>query len=121
MPTHAEMEATAQRFHQPRFALAVDRVMVKFEEALRGLLKDKHQQQFWCRKQFYAINAQVVGDDKLIRDIDVRWPGSTHDARVWCRSEVKPYLEQQRRFLIAGDSGYPISEILIKPYTTAEA
>ena len=72
-------------------------------------------------KQFYAINAQIVGDDKLIRDIDVKWPGSTHDSRVWCRSEVKPYLEQQRHFLIAGDSAYPISEILIKPYTTAEA
>ena len=63
----------------------------------------------------------VVGDDKLICVIDINWPGSTHDSRIWCRSEVKPYLEQQRRFLTAGDSGYPISEILIKPYTTAEA
>ena len=72
-------------------------------------------------KRFYAINAQIFGDDKLIRDIDVKWPGSTHDSKVWCKSEVKPYLEQQRCFLIAGDSAYPISEILIKPYTTAEA
>ena len=98
MPSHAEMEATAQRnlerFDLPRFALGVDGVMLRFQEAPRKLPDDKHQQQFWCRKQFYAINAQVVGDDKLIRDIDVRWPGSTHDARVWCRSEVKPYLEQ---------------------------
>ena len=70
---------------------------------------------------FNAINAQAVADDRLIRDIDIRWPGSTHDGRIWGRSQVKPYLEQQRRFLIAGDSGYPISEVLIKPYTTAEA
>ena len=40
---------------------------------------------------------------------------------AWCRFEVKPYLEQQRRFLIAGDLAYPIREILIKPYVTAEA
>ena len=86
MPSHAEMEATAerhfQRFHLPRFAQGVNGVMVRFEEAPRRLPDDKHQQQLWCRKQFYAINAMVVGDDKLIHDIDVRWPGSTHDARV---------------------------------------
>ena len=86
MPSHAEMEATAernlQRFHLPRFALGVDGVMLRFQEAPRKLPDDKHQQQFWCRKQCYAINAQVVGDDKLIRDIVVRWPGSTHDARI---------------------------------------
>ena len=125
MPTNNEMQETAERmfemFKLPRFALGVDGVMLKFEAAPRKLPENKHQQQFWCRKQFYAINAQVVADDRLIRDIDVRWPGSTHDGRIWGRSEVKPYLEQQRRFLIAGDSGYPISEVLIKPYTTAEA
>ena len=54
-------------------------------------------------------------------DLDVGWPGSTHDARVWNRSMVKRHVERQRRFLIAGDTGYPISENLVKPYTTAEA
>ena len=125
MPTNDEMHETAekmlQRFKLPRFALGVDGVMLKFESAPRKLPVNKHPQQFWCRKQFYAINAQVVADDRLIRDIDIRWPGSTHDGRIWGRSQVKPYLEQQRRFLIAGDSGYPISEVLIKPFTTAEA
>ena len=32
--------------------------------------------------------------------------------------QVKAYIEEQRRFLIAGDSAYPISENLIKPYST---
>ena len=62
----------------------------------------------------------VVGSDRYFLDIDVGWPGSTHDARVWNRSEVKQYLEEQRRFLVAADSGYPISEVVIKPYSTAE-
>ena len=78
MPSHAEMEATAQRnlekFHLPRFAMDVDGVMLRFQEARRKLPDDKHYQQFWCVKHFYAINAQIVGDDKLIRDIDVKWP-----------------------------------------------
>ena len=33
---------------------------------------------------------------------------------------MKQYLEEQRRFLVAADSGYPISEVVIKPYSTAE-
>ena len=77
MPTDMEMEETAdrmwQKFHLPRFALGVDGVMLKFQEAPRNLPENKHQQQFWCRKQNYAINAQVVGDDNMIRDIDIRF------------------------------------------------
>ena len=109
MPSTQEMEETAdrmyQRFHLPRFSLAVDGVMLRFQDAPRKLPPGKHQQQFWCRKQSYSINGQVVANDRYICDIDIRWPGSTHDSRVWSRSQVKPYLEQQRRFLIAADSG----------------
>ena len=125
MPTVEQMEDTSgrnlERFSLPRFALAVDGMMVRFCDSPRRLPPDKNPQQYWCRKQFYAINVQVVCNDQFICDLDCRWPGSTHDSRVWIRSSVKPYLEEQRRFYIAGDSGYPISEILIKPYTTAES
>jgi hypothetical protein len=34
---------------------------------------------------------------------------------------VKTVIEQQRQFLVAGDSGYPISDVLIKPYPNREA
>ena len=48
MLSHAEMEDTAQRnlqkFHLPRFALGVDGVMLRFQEAPRRLPDDKHQQ-----------------------------------------------------------------------------
>ena len=125
MPTVAQMEDTSvrmsERFHIPRFGMAVDGVQVRFQDAPRRLPPDKHAQQFWCRKQCYSLNVQVVGNDRYFYDIDVRWPGSTHDARVWNRSQVKTYIEQQRRFLVAADSGYPISEVVIKPYSTAEA
>ena len=62
-----------------------------------------------------------MAGDKYIYDIDCGWPGSTHDVRIWKRSEVKRVMEEQRRFLVAGDTGYPISEVLIKPYSTREA
>ena len=61
-----------------------------------------------------------MANEKYILDVDCSWPGSTHDSRVWNRSAVKAYMERQRRFCIAGDSGYPISEVLMKPYPTAE-
>ena len=125
MPNVDQMSQTAekmyQRFKLPRFSFAVDGMQVRFTEAPRRIPANKTKQMFWCRKQFYSVNAQVVASDNLIYDLDVGWPGSTHDARVWSRSEVKRHIEEQRRFLIAGDTGYPISEVLIKPYSTAEA
>ena len=125
LPDVNQMEETAQRmfdkFKLPRFAMAVDGMQVRFNEAPRKIPANKTKQQFWCRKQFYSINTQVVSNDEVIYDIDCGWPGSTHDARVWNRSEVKRWIEEQRRFKIVGDSGYPISEVLIKPYSTQEA
>ena len=125
MPSREEMEKTSQemlvRFNLPRFALAVDGVQVRFQDSPRGLPHDKHAQLFWCRKQFYSLNVQIVGNERYFCDLDCSWPGSTHDARVWNRSQVKQYLEEQREFLVAADSGYPISEVVVKPYSTADA
>jgi len=55
----------------------------------------------------------VLADDlKLIRGLDVDHPGSAHDARVWRSSLFKPIIEEQRRFFVAADAAYPISEVL---------
>ena len=75
MPNAAEMEKTAanmlERFKLPRFALAVDGMVARFQEAPRRLPEGKHAQLFWCRKQCYAINCQVVANDWLICDLDL--------------------------------------------------
>ena len=85
MLTSDQMEETCERmmtkFHLPRFA--VDGMMVRLPDAPRGLPPTMHKQLFWCRKQFYDLNVQVVGNDQFIYDIDCRWPGSTYDSRVW--------------------------------------
>jgi len=70
----------------------------------------------------YGINCLVVADDRhYIRALDRDWHGSAHDARVWNYSAVKPIIEQNRQFLLAGDSAFPLSDVLIKPFSNAEA
>jgi hypothetical protein len=60
----------------------------------------------------------VCNDEYVILDLDCDWPGVTHDARVWAYSSVRRYLETVPGFyLIAGDSAYPISPVLMKPYS----
>ena len=41
--------------------------------------------------------------------------------RFCLRIYLKRLIELQKRFLIAGDSGYPSSKNLVKPYSTAES
>ena len=58
----------------------------------------------------------------MIYDIDLRCTGSFYDARVWKFSHAKLAIEQRfPRYFLAGDQGYPKSEILITPYSDAEA
>lgn len=79
-------------------------------------------QEFYGRKHDYGIETLVLADDnKLIRALDVDSPGSAHDARIWRTSLFKPIIEEQRDFMVAGDSAFPIDEVLIKPYSNQEA
>ena len=54
----------------------------------------------------------------LITFLDPNWPGVTHVSRVWLGLRINVYAEQQMGgFLIVGDSAYPISPNLLKPYS----
>ncbi len=129
LPTAAEKAETARYIHMkyglPGFAYGVDGMLARMECAPRGLPEGPglpNQQSFWTRKMCHAINCMVIGDDRhLIRFLDRDWHGSAHDARVWNQSAIKPIIEQDREFLLAGDSAYPLSEVLIKPYSNAES
>jgi hypothetical protein len=126
MPTDQEMQETATRleakFHLPRFAFGIDGVVMIFDGAPREIPAGTVKQDYWNRKMRWAINVQVIGNDRhLIYDINVDWQGCTHDARIWKNSSAKRVIERQRRYLLAGDSAYPISENLMTPYRTAEA
>jgi hypothetical protein len=97
-------------------------MMVRFDNAPRGIPAGMSQQDYWSRKQYYAINCQVIADDrKIIYDVDCDWHGGVHDARMWRNSTAKQFVEQQRKYMMAGDSAYPISPVLMKPFSNQEA
>lgn len=74
---------------------------------------------FRNRKGFFSVNVQVIGDaDLSIRNIVARWPGSTHDARVFENSNVCCQLEDRNGNdgYLLGDSGYPCRTYLLTPF-----
>ena len=125
MTHHHEMVTTAQRmldkYHLPGFAYAVDGTLVRFDGVPRMIPAGHTKQQYWCRKNWYGINVLVVGNETgKILYINADYQGSTHDARIWNRSRAKEALEAQDEFMMAGDSGFPISKHCITPYRVNE-
>lgn len=108
-------------FRIPYLSLGIDGTHVRFEEAPRRIPEDRHNKQHYRnRKNFDSINLMAICNDKRFCFIDSRWPGSTHDSRVWTMSSAKPVIEEQHDFLLVGDSAYAISETLTKPFSEAE-
>ena len=125
MPSDVEQARTAQycldKFGLPGISMAVDGVHCYFADTPRGVPAHINELKvFWGRKARYSINCQVIGNEQRICDIDVQWPGSTHDARIWKLSHAKQIIEEQIEYKIAADSGYPISQVLVKPYSAPE-
>jgi hypothetical protein len=62
---------------------------------------------FRCRKGYYSLNVQIVcGPNYLIYDVVARWPGSTHDSRVFDNSTFKQRLETIYNGIVLADGGY---------------
>ena len=121
LPTEEQSAATArrnlERFHLPGFAYGIDGMLVRFDDAIRGIPVGEGYpllQNYFSRKMF-------CGDDGLIYAFDRDWHGAAHDARIWNTSLFKPEIEGQRRWLLAGDSAFPLTDTLIKPFKTADA
>lgn len=72
---------------------------------------------FVYRKQFYSINVQVVCDsDAFITNIVARWPGSTHDSRIFENSNIAEKLRDGvLDGILLGDSGYACRAYLLTP------
>ncbi len=54
----------------------------------------------------------------VIRDIECRWPGSTHDSFMLAQSYIGDKFEQGGfgNLWVLGDSGYPCKTYLMTPY-----
>ena len=72
---------------------------------------------FVNRKQFYSINVQAVFDsDAFITNIVARWPGSTHDSRIFGNSKIVDKLRDGALDgIVVGDSGCACRAYLITP------
>ncbi|XP_030849577.1 putative nuclease HARBI1 [Strongylocentrotus purpuratus] len=75
-------------------------------------------QTFINRKSRSSINVQAVCSfDGTLTNIVARWPGGTHDSRIFRESALKQRLEQEShepRWLL-GDSGYASQPFLMTP------
>lgn len=125
MPTREEREETAawvlEKYKLPGIAYGIDGMLCKFDELPRGIPVGPGfpvQQSFWSRKACPGIPALILGNHKhLIHACDKDWQGAAHDATIWEHCLFKPVVEANREHLVAGDSAFPISDVLLKPFT----
>ncbi|XP_067216915.1 putative nuclease HARBI1, partial [Linepithema humile] len=97
----------------PRCIGAIDCIHVKIQSP-----GGNNAEIFRNRKQFFSLNVQTVANPFLkIRDIVVRWPGSSHDSHIFRNSGLCADLENGRfgESVLVGDSGYPIRPYLLTP------
>jgi hypothetical protein len=79
----------------------------------------KDGEDYYTRKGYYGMSGMVVCDDhKRILHIDLGWPGSVHDSRVWSNSALalspSTYFSGQE-YLLA-DSGYSTSDHILAAF-----
>ncbi|XP_071944610.1 putative nuclease HARBI1 [Antedon mediterranea] len=70
------------------------------------------------RKGYHSLNVQVVCNHEMkFTNAVIRWPGATHDSRIFRNSELCTIFERGEvdGYLI-GDKGYPLRPFLLTPY-----
>ena len=82
-----------------------------------GSVGGPNAERFRCRKNYFSINTQVVGGPNYeITNIVARWPGSTHDSRIFDNSFICAKFENNEMSgLLLGDQGYPCRTFLMTP------
>lgn len=94
----------------------------------------KDPQDYFCYKMFHSLNVQAVCDYRgIFMDIECRWPGSVHDAKVFANSSINQKLvsgqipmtklsifpgSQKIPNYVIGDPAYPLTPFCMKEYAT---
>ncbi|MBN3310634.1 HARB1 nuclease, partial [Amia calva] len=83
----------------------------------------EHEGDYLNRKSFHSINVQMTCDHHLmVTSLEVRWPGSVHDSRIFRESTLGQRFEQGRYDgLLLGDRSYPCLRYLMTPYPDPQA
>lgn len=73
------------------------------------------------RKNYFSVNVQAACDASLrITNIVARWPGSTHDSRIFENSRLCTQFENREHDgILLGDGGYACKTYLLTPVRTA--
>lgn len=75
-----------------------------------------------CRKGFFSLNCQMVCNaDRTITNVVVRWPGSSHDSRIFSNCALRDDFENNKYsgFLL-GDRGYALKSYLMTPVSNPQ-
>lgn len=85
---------------------------------IRILAPSHNEMEFVNRKGFHSMNIQLICDAKLkFINCVIKWPGSTHDARILSNSSIYRAFEEGRmNGFILGDSAYPLKSWLMTPF-----
>ena len=113
----SDMNELQQSFEQtyrfPGVIGAIDCTHVKIDS-----IGGNQPEVFRNRKGFFSINIQAVcGPDLRFYDVVARWPGSTHDSRIFENSHLNTTLELSNTSgHLLGDSGYALKTYLMTPF-----
>ena len=69
------------------------------------------------RKGWMSLNVQLICGPRMeILDIVSRWPGSSHDSRIFANSAIcQKFVDGRARGILLGDNGYPQLPYLFTP------
>ena len=96
-----------------------------------------NSQDYYNYKQFFSLNVQGVCDFKgYFMDVDCRWPGSCHDAKVYANSTINKSMhsnqipiiykqiilgEEKIPNYIIGDPAYPLTPFCMKEHESCKS
>ncbi|XP_062621471.1 putative nuclease HARBI1 [Saccostrea cucullata] len=113
--THTEQLAVKQgfstEFNMPNTLGCVDGTLIAIKPP------SEREDACVCRKGYHAINVQGVCDHrKMLTNIVVQWPGSTHDAYIWNNCKLREWFEGQPYVgHLLGDQAYALRQYLLTP------
>ncbi|KAI4465063.1 hypothetical protein MML48_3g00003819 [Holotrichia oblita] len=110
--TPNELEEAKRGWHMPDAIGAVDCTHIKIRKPVL------HGEEYFNRKGFCSINVQATCNyNECFTSVDVSWPGSVHDSRVWRNSDVFQITKSNINYAyLLGDEGYCIAPWLMTPY-----
>lgn len=96
MPDAAEAQRLKQQFYDiagfPGVIGCIECTHIPLKYPINAL----HPLAYTNRKGFYSYIVQMICDASMkIRNVVARWPGSSHDSRIFRNSQVLNYLQEK--------------------------